>query len=216
MRLSPFMNNKQTFIFNHPLVEDKVARLRDRNTNVALFRQLVEEVTVLMLYEVSKSLPCTTKEVETPLATTACQVLDGPAPVLVPILRAGLAMADPLLKLLPNSPVGHVGLARDHETLAPVRYLVKLPPLADRAVWVLDPMLATGGSASATLQILKDHGANNLTLFAIIAAPEGVAHLEKAHPDVKLFIAKLDERLNEKGYILPGLGDAGDRLYGTL
>lgn len=216
MRLSPFMVNKQTFIFDHPLIDDKVARLRDRSTHVALFRQLVEEVTVLMLYEVGKSLPCTTKEVETPLAKTNCRVLAGPAPVLVPILRAGLAMAEPLLKLLPNAPVGHVGLARDHDTLEPVRYLVKLPPLADRAVWVLDPMLATGGSAGETCRILKDNGATNLTLFSIIAAPEGVAYLEKKHPDVKIFIAALDERLNDKGYILPGLGDAGDRLYGTF
>ncbi|MCR3922287.1 MAG: uracil phosphoribosyltransferase [Firmicutes bacterium] len=205
----------KTFIYDHPLLEDKLARLRDRNTNVALFRQLVEEITVLMLYEVSKTLPLTTREVETPLTTTTCRVLARPTPVLVPILRAGLAMADPLLKLLPNSPVGHVGLARDHETLEPVRYLVKLPPMADRPVWVLDPMLATGGSVSEALGILKEHGADNISLFSILAAPEGVTRLEREHGDVSLFIATLDERLNEKGYILPGLGDAGDRLYGT-
>ncbi|MDW7652402.1 MAG: uracil phosphoribosyltransferase [Bacillota bacterium] len=206
---------KKTFIYDHPLIDDKLARLRNRTTSVALFRQLVEEVTTLMLYEVAKNLPRTECDVETPLTTTRCRVLAGDPPVLVPILRAGLAMADPLLQLLPHSPVGHVGLVRDHDTLQPVRYLVKLPPMAGRQVWVLDPMLATGGSVSEALGILKEHGAEDISLFAIIAAPEGVARLERDHPDVRLFIAALDERLNEKGYILPGLGDAGDRLYGT-
>lgn len=205
----------KAFVFDHPLIDDKLAKLRNKETNVALFRQLVAEITTLMLYEVSRELPRTVCTVETPLTTTNCRVLDGPPPVLVPVLRAGLAMADPLLRILPNSPVGHVGLARDHETLAPVRYLVKLPPMQGRPVWVLDPMLATGGSVSEALSILKEHGAHQLSLFAIIAAPEGVAKLEREHPDVRLFLAGLDERLNEKGYILPGLGDAGDRLYGT-
>lgn len=205
----------KAFIFDHPLIDDKLAKLRNRETSVALFRQLVEEITTLMLYEVSKELPRTVSTVQTPLTTTQCRVLGGPPPVLVPVLRAGLAMADPLLRILPNSPVGHVGLARDHETLEPVRYLVKLPPMEKRPVWVLDPMLATGGSVSEALSILKEHGADDLSLFAIIAAPEGVARLEREHPDVRLFIAVLDERLNEKGYIMPGLGDAGDRLYGT-
>ena len=208
--------NLQVFVYDHPLISDKLARLRSADTDVASFRQLVEEVTVLMLYEASKSLPTETKTVRTPLTTCRCRVLSGPPPVLVPILRAGLAMAEPLIKLFPASPVGHVGLARDHDTLEPVRYLVKLPPMADRPVWVLDPMLATGGSVSEALGILKEHGAENITLFSIIAAPEGVARLEREHPDVSLFVAALDERLNEKGYILPGLGDAGDRLYGTL
>ena len=204
-----------TFIFNHPLIDDKLAHLRNRATSVPLFRQLVEEVTMLMLYEVGKNLPRKERDVETPLAKTSCRVLAGHPPVLVPILRAGLAMADPLLKLLPNSTVGHVGLVRDHDTLEPIRYLVKLPPMTKRPVWVLDPMLATGGSVSEALSILKVHGADDISLFSIIAAPEGVARLEREHPDVRLFIAVLDERLNEKGYILPGLGDAGDRLYGT-
>ncbi|NLM51711.1 MAG: uracil phosphoribosyltransferase [Firmicutes bacterium] len=205
----------ETYVYNHPLVNDKIARLRDKNTDVATFRQLVEEVTVLMLYEVAKTLPTKKVTVETPLTTTECEVLAGPPPVLVPILRAGLAMAEPLIKLFPDSPVGHVGLARDHVTLEPVRYLVKLPPMADRPVWVLDPMLATGGSICEALGILKEHGAANISLFSIIAAPEGVKRLEGEHPDVRLFVAALDERLNDKGYILPGLGDAGDRLYGT-
>ena len=209
------MNKMKTFIFDHPLIDDKLAKLRNRTTSVALFRQLVEEVTTLMLYEVAKSLPRTTKTVETPLATTQCPVLDGEPPVLVPVLRAGLAMADPLLQILPNSPVGHVGLVRDHDTLQPVRYLVKLPPMAGRPVWVLDPMLATGGSVCEALTILREHGAEDISLFCIIAAPEGVARLEREHPDVRLFIGVLDEKLNDKGYILPGLGDAGDRLYGT-
>jgi uracil phosphoribosyltransferase len=203
------------FIFDHPLLDDKLARLRDRNTDVAHFRQLVDEITTLMLYEVAKTLPRTVRTVETPLAPAECRVLAGEPPVLVPILRAGLAMADPLLKLLPSSPVGHVGLVRDHDTLEPIRYLVKLPPMAGRPVWVLDPMLATGGSCSEALSILKEHGADDISLFSIIAAPEGLARLERDHPDVRLFLAVLDERLNEKGYILPGLGDAGDRLYGT-
>lgn len=205
----------KTFIFDHPLIDDKLAKLRSHTTSVALFRQLVEEVTTLMLYEVAKSLPRTTRKVETPLATTQCSVLDGEPPVLVPVLRAGLAMADPLLRILPNSPVGHVGLVRDHDTLQPIRYLVKLPPMVGRPVWVLDPMLATGGSLCEALTILKEHGAEDISLFSIIAAPEGVARLEREHPNVSLFIGVLDEKLNEKGYILPGLGDAGDRLYGT-
>lgn len=214
---SRFMSSMKetTFIYDHPLISDKLARLRDRTTKVALFRQLVEEITTLMLYEVAKNLPCEDALVETPLAKAHCRVLAGEPPVLVPILRAGLAMADPLLRLLPHSPVGHVGLVRDHKTLEPIRYLVKLPPMAGRPVWVLDPMLATGGSVSEALSILKEHGADNISLFSIIAAPEGVARLEKDHGDVRLFIAVLDERLNEKGYILPGLGDAGDRLYAT-
>lgn len=153
---------------------------------------------------------------ETPLAITQCPVLDGPPPVLVPVLRAGLAMADPLLKQLPTSPVGHVGLVRDHDTLEPIRYLVKLPPMAGRPVWVLDPMLATGGSVCEALNILREYGAEDISLFSIIAAPEGVARLEREHPDVRLFLGVLDEKLNEKGYIMPGLGDAGDRLYGTV
>jgi uracil phosphoribosyltransferase len=205
----------KAFVYDHPLIDDKLAKLRDRTTNVALFRQLVEEITTLMLYEVAKALPRTEAVVETPLATTTCRVLDGKPPILVPILRAGLAMAEPLLRILPNSPVGHVGLVRDHETLQPVRYLVKLPPMSGRPVWVLDPMLATGGSVSEALSILKEHGAEDISLFSIIAAPEGVARLERDHPQLRLFIAALDERLNEKGYIMPGLGDAGDRLYGT-
>ncbi|EEG77567.1 phosphoribosyltransferase [Dethiobacter alkaliphilus AHT 1] len=136
--------------------------------------------------------------------------------MLVPVLRAGLAMADPLLKQLPTSPVGHVGLVRDHDTLEPIRYLVKLPPMAGRPVWVLDPMLATGGSVCEALNILREYGAEDISLFSIIAAPEGVARLEREHPDVRLFLGVLDEKLNEKGYIMPGLGDAGDRLYGTV
>jgi uracil phosphoribosyltransferase len=209
------MNKMKAFIYDHPLIDHKLARLRDKTTIVADFRQLVEEITTLMLYEVAKTLPRTVKTVETPLTSTQCRVLSGEPPILVPILRAGLAMAEPLLRLLPNSPVGHVGLVRDHETLEPVRYLVKLPPMAGRPVWVLDPMLATGGSVSEALSILRENGAEDISLFSIIAAPEGVARLERDHPDVRLFLASLDERLNEKGYILPGLGDAGDRLYGT-
>lgn len=205
----------KTFIFDHPLMDHKLAKLRNRTTSVALFRQLVEELTILMLYEVAKTLPRKETTVETPLAASNCRILAGEPPVLVPILRAGLAMAEPLLRLLPNSPVGHVGLVRDHVTLEPIRYLVKLPPMTARPVWVLDPMLATGGSVSEALSILREHGADDISLFSIIAAPEGVARVERDHPDVRLFIAVLDEKLNDRGYIMPGLGDAGDRLYGT-
>jgi uracil phosphoribosyltransferase len=204
------------YIFDHPLIVDKITRLRDRTTGTTEFRQLVEQITSLMLFEASRNLPVEMRTVETPLATTSCPVLAGAPPVLIPILRAGLGMVDPLLLMFPNSPVGHVGLVRDHDTLEPVRYLVKLPHLLnDRPVWVLDPMLATGGSVSAALTLIKEQGANDITLFSLIAAPEGVARLERQHPGIRIFIAALDERLNEKGYILPGLGDAGDRLYGT-
>ncbi|MBS4030327.1 MAG: uracil phosphoribosyltransferase [Clostridiales bacterium] len=204
------------YIFDHPLITDKITRLRDRTTETTEFRQLVEQITALMLFEASRNLPVELRTVETPLVTTTCPVLAGAPPVLIPILRAGLAMVDPLLRMFPNSPVGHVGLVRDHDTLQPVRYLVKLPPvLSDRPVWVLDPMLATGGSVSAALSLIKEQGANDITLISLIAAPEGVARLERDHPGIRIFIAALDERLNDKGYILPGLGDAGDRLFGT-
>jgi uracil phosphoribosyltransferase len=204
------------YVFNHPLIDDKLAGLRDRRTGMAEFRRLVEQVTVLMLYEVSRDLPRKTRLVETPLAAAPCPVLAGDPPVLVPILRAGLAMVEPLLAVLPDCPVGHVGLARDHETLEPSVYLVKLPPLAPgRPVWVLDPMLATGGSVSAALAALKRHGAGRLSLLSVIAAPEGVERVRLEHPDVRMFLGALDEKLNQRGYILPGLGDAGDRLYGT-
>lgn len=208
---------ENTFIFNHPLINDKLTALRDRSTSMADFRRLVVQITTLMLYEVSSRLPQGMRVVETPLVEASCPVLAGGPPVLIPILRAGLAMVDPLTDLLPDSPVGHVGLARDHDTLQPKSYYVNLPSaLPGRETWVLDPMLATGGSASATLTLLKKHGAGPLSVVSLIAAPEGIARLEKDHPDVRIFAGTLDERLNDKGYIMPGLGDAGDRVFGTL
>jgi uracil phosphoribosyltransferase len=205
------------FIFNHPLINDKLARLRDRGTEMAQFRLLVEQITMLMLYEVARELPQGVRELETPLVKAPFPVLAGDPPVLIPVLRAGLVMVAPLLELLPECPVGHVGLARDHETLEPHTYYVNLPQaLPGRAAWVLDPMLATGGSAGATLSLLKKHGAGALSVFSLIAAPEGLQRLEADHPDVRVFAAALDEKLNDKGYILPGLGDAGDRVFGTI
>lgn len=205
------------FIFDHPLLNHKITLLRDKNTGLTDFRRLVRQITTLMLYEVSANLKTTLKEVETPLVKAQCPVLCNRPPVLIPVLRAGLAMVEPLLELLPDSPVGHVGLARDHDTLMPHTYYINLPSDVSkgRETWVLDPMLATGGSACATLQLLKEHGAGPLSLICLIAAPEGIARVEKEHPDVRIFAATLDERLNEKGYILPGLGDAGDRVFGT-
>jgi uracil phosphoribosyltransferase len=206
----------ETFIFNHPLLSDKLTRLRDRRTGPHEFRQLVEQVTVLMLYEAARHLPRTLRRVETPLSPATCQVLAGDAPVLVPVLRAGLAMLAPLQAQLPESPVGHLGLERDHGTLQPRVYLSKLPEkLAGRPTWLLDPMLATGGSAGAALSAVKASGADNLSLLSIIAAPEGISRLRREHPDVRLFVGAVDEKLNDCGYIVPGLGDAGDRLYGT-
>lgn len=206
----------ETFVFNHPLLSDRVAGLRDRRTRAPEFRRLVEQVTVLMLYEAARHLPCTLRQVETPLSPATCQVLAGDSPVLVPVLRAGLAMLPPLLDFLPDSPVGHLGLERDHGTLQPRVYLIKLPEkLAGRPTWLLDPMLATGGSAGAALAAVKASGADNLSLLSIIAAPEGISRLRREHPEVRLFIGAVDEKLNDSGYIIPGLGDAGDRLYGT-
>jgi len=206
----------ETFIFNHPLLSDKLTRLRDRRTEAADFRQLVEQVTVLMLYEAARHLPCGMRRVETPLSHASCPVLSGEAPVLIPVLRAGLAMVAPLQAFLPESTVGHLGLERDHGTLQPRVYLIKLPEkLVGKPAWLLDPMLATGGSACAALAAIKEHGADNISLLSIIAAPEGIARVRREHPDVSLFIGSVDEKLNDSGYIVPGLGDAGDRLYGT-
>lgn len=206
------------FIFNHPLINHKITLLRDKSTGLTDFRRLVKQITTLMLYEVSAGLKTTLREVETPLVKALCPVLSEEPPVLIPVLRAGLAMVEPLLEILPDSPVGHVGLARDHDTLQPQTYYVNLPSAVSegRVTWVLDPMLATGGSACATLKLLKEHGAGPLSLISLIAAPEGIARVEKEHPDVRVFAATLDEKLNDKGYIIPGLGDAGDRVFGTI
>ena len=204
------------FVMDHPLISHKIAMLRDKNTSVRDFRALVNEIGLLMGYEATKDLKMTEVEVETPVATTKGQVIERQV-ALVPILRAGLGMVDALMSLIPAAKVGHIGLYRDHETLQPVEYYCKLPSdIEQRQVLVLDPMLATGGSSSAAISFIKKRGAKNIRLVCVIGAPEGVKAVQEAHPDVDIYVAALDEKLNENGYIIPGLGDAGDRLFGTL
>ena len=208
------MNN--VFVFDHPLIQHKISLLRDKNTDTKEFRELVSEISMLMGYEVTRNMPLKEVEIETPVAVAKTNVISGKKLGIVPILRAGLGMVDGMLNLLPMAKVGHIGLYRDPVSLNPVEYYCKLPVDADeRELFVLDPMLATGGSASAAIQFIKDKGAKNIHLLCLIAAPEGVARVEKEHSDVDIYIAALDEKLNDHGYIIPGLGDAGDRLYGT-
>ncbi len=203
-------------VFDHPVITHKLTYLRDKNTGSKQFRDLVSEISMLMAYEVTRDLDLEEVEVETPMEIMTGKVLSGKKTAIIPILRAGLGMVDGILSILPAAKVGHVGLYRDPETLEPVEYYCKLPSdIAERDVLVLDPMLATGGSASAAIQYLKNKGAKNIKLVNIIAAPEGVKLVHDAHPDVPIFVAGLDEKLNDHGYILPGLGDAGDRLFGT-
>lgn len=204
------------FVMDHPLVAHKISMLRDENTSVKDFRELINEIALLMGYEATKDLSLKKKRVKTPLVE--CDGFEVEKQVaLVPILRAGLGMVDALMSLIPAAKVGHIGLYRDHETLQPVEYYCKLPTdIGDRQVLVLDPMLATGGSAAAAIDFVKARGAKKIKLMCIIGAPEGVEVVQKAHPDVDIYVAALDEGLNEHGYILPGLGDAGDRIFGTL
>ena len=203
-------------ILDHPLIKHKLTFIRDKNTGSKEFRELVKEVSMLMAYEVTRDLPLEDINIETPVAETKSQVIAGKKLGLVPILRAGLGMVDGMLNLLPAAKVGHVGLYRDPETLKPVEYYCKLPQdIEERELIVLDPMLATGGSAVAAIQFLKNKGATNIKLMNLIAAPEGLEEVSKAHPDVDIYVAGVDERLNEDAYIIPGLGDAGDRLFGT-
>ena len=203
-------------IVEHPLVQHKLSVLRDRNTSVRDFRALCTEISMLMAFEAMRGLPLEEVVVETPVATARANRLAGKKLALVAILRAGLIMADGILELVPNARIGHVGMYRDEVTLKPVRYFVKLPSdIVDREVFVLDPMLATGGSAVAALDLLAEYGVTAPRLLCILAAPEGVAAVQAAHPHVEIILAGLDERLDERGYIVPGLGDAGDRIYGT-
>ncbi|MGL4774458.1 MAG: uracil phosphoribosyltransferase [Clostridium sp.] len=201
---------------NHPLILHKLAFIRDKNTGSKDFRELVEEVSMLLAYEVTRELSMEEVEIETPICKTKCKMLSGKKMAIVPILRAGLGMVDGMLKLIPAAKVGHIGLYRDEETLQPVEYFCKLPQdIADRDVIVVDPMLATGGSAADAITLLKQRGAVNLKLVCLISSPEGIKLVKNAHPDVDIYVASIDEKLNEKGYIVPGLGDAGDRLFGT-
>ena len=208
--------SKNPMILDHPLVQHKVSHLRDRNTGTKEFKELVSEVAMLLCYEATRDLPTEEVEIETPVAIAKTRVLSGRKLALVPILRAGLGMVDGMLSLLPAAKVGHIGLYRNEETLEPVEYYCKLPSdIAERDVMVLDPMLATGGSAVDAITQIKKRGAKSIKFLAIIAAPEGLERLHAAHPDVDIYVAALDEKLNENGYIIPGLGDAGDRIFGT-
>ncbi|MGB3367751.1 MAG: uracil phosphoribosyltransferase [Acidaminobacteraceae bacterium] len=207
---------KNVYEMSHPLIKHKLTLIRDKNTGAKEFRELVKEVSMLMAYEVTRELPLEDIEIETPVCTTTCKTLSGKKLGIVPILRAGLGMVDGFLTLLPAAKVGHVGLYRDPETLEPVEYYCKLPSdVEERELLVVDPMLATGGSARAAIRFLKDRGATNIKLVSLISCPEGLAAVHEEHPDVDIFIGEIDEKLNDHGYIVPGLGDAGDRLYGT-
>lgn len=203
-------------VVKHPLIEHKLTLIRDKNTSTKDFKELVDEVAMLMAYEITKDLPLEEVEIETPICKTKSKVVAGKKVVLVPILRAGIGMVDGVLKLMPSARVGHIGMYRDHETCEPVTYYFKVPSGADEREFILiDPMLATGGSAVASAQMLKDHGVKNIKFMCLIAAPEGVEAFCEAHSDIKVFAAGLDDYLNENKYIVPGLGDAGDRLFGT-
>ena len=210
------MEHNNLHLLDHPLVQHKMAFLRDKNTGVKEFRTLIGEVSTLLCLEATRDLPLRPAQVETPIGKADVQMLAGRKLAIVPILRAGLGMVDGILQLVPAAKTGHIGLERYHDTLKPREYYCKLPEDCDkREVFVVDPMLATGGSSVAAIQMLKDKGVKNITLMCIIAAPEGVKAMQKAHPDVDMYIGALDERLNEHKYIIPGLGDAGDRIFGT-
>lgn len=203
-------------VFDHPLIQHKLSLMRDKNTGAKEFRELLEEISMLMVYEVTRDLPTEEVDVETPICLTKTRILSGKKLGIVPILRAGLGMVDGVTKLVPAAKIGHIGLYRDPETLQPVEYYCKLPADSEnRELLLLDPMLATGGSASAAISFIKKRGCNNVRLVSLIAAPEGIARINKDHPDVDIYVACLDEKLNDHGYIVPGLGDAGDRLFGT-
>ena len=203
-------------VFDHPLILHKLSILRDKGTSVKEFRELVSEIAMLMCYEATRDLPLEDVEIETPVAKATVKRIAGKKLAIVPILRAGLGMVDGMVSMMPNVKVGHIGLFRDPETLEPVKYYFKMPPdIDERDVIVVDPMLATGGSASAAIQFLKDDGVKHIKLMCIIGATEGVERMQKDHPDVDIYVAALDDHLNEHGYIVPGLGDAGDRIFGT-
>lgn len=204
-----------TTVLDHALINHKLSIMRDKNTNTIVFKENLDEIAMLMAYEVTKDLPLVEYPIETPICKTVGKKLAKQI-ILVPILRAGIGLVDGFRRIIPSAKVGHIGLQRDEETLQPIEYYAKFPKgIEDAIVIVVDPMLATGGSASATITSLKKRGAKNIHLVCLLAAPEGVAVIEKEHPDVNLTLAALDDKLNSKGYIVPGLGDAGDRLFGT-
>ena len=206
----------KVFVFDHPLIQHKLSILRDKKTSVKEFRELISEIAMLMCYECTRDLPLEDIDVETPVAIAHCKRIASFFPAIVPILRAGLGLVDGMVSLIPNVKVGHIGLFRDPDTLKPVKYYFKMPPdITERDVIVVDPMLATGGSASAAITFLKETGVSHIKLMCVIGAPEGVQKMQEDHPDVDIYVAALDEKLNEHGYIVPGLGDAGDRIFGT-
>ena len=210
------MMNDHLTIVKHPLIQHKLSMMRDKNTPSGLFRQLLREISQLLAYEITTELPMTTKRIETPMVEMDAPVLKGRKLALISILRAGNGLLDGVLELIPSARVGFVGLYRDEETLKPVQYYFKVPAnLDERVVIAVDPMLATGNSSVAAIDLLKEAGAKNIRFLCLLAAPEGVARMKEAHPDVPIVTAALDERLNEQGYIVPGLGDAGDRMFGT-
>ena len=210
------MDMEKVHILDHPLLQHKLSILRDENTGVKDFREVVSEIATLMCYEATRDLPLEEVEIKTPITTAKFKTIAGKKLAIVPVLRAGLGMVDGILTLIPSAKVGHIGLYRDPDTLEPVEYYCKMPnDIAEREVIILDPMLATGGSASAAIQFIKNYEVKNIKLMNIIAAPEGIQRVHHDHPDVDIYCAALDEKLNDHGYIVPGLGDAGDRIFGT-
>lgn len=211
-----YSQNENIMICDHPLIKHKITMLRNKETGTNEFRAIVEEIAMLIGYEALRDLELEYVDVETPIETASCPVIAGKKQAIVPILRAGLGMVGGLLKLMPTAKVGHIGLYRDEKTFEPQEYYCKLPSSIDmRKIFVVDPMLATGGSAIAALDFIKKYGGKDITFLCVIAAPEGLEKLHKAHPDVKIFVGNLDRELNENAYIMPGLGDAGDRIFGT-
>lgn len=216
MPLKAHPDHENVFVVEHPLILHKLSVLRDRSTSKKKFKELVREITLLMGYEATTDLPLTTKIVETPLESLSARVIAGKKPVVIPILRAGLGMVDSFVDLVPGARVGHIGIFRNEDTLEPQEYYCKIPKhTEERQFFVVDPMLATGGSATAAVTMLKSRGCRKITFVCLVAAPEGVQRLTQTHPDILIFAAAMDRELNDVGYILPGLGDAGDRLFGT-
>lgn len=210
------MDMEMVHVLDHPLLQHKLSILRDENTGVKDFREIVSEVATLMCYEATRDLPLEEVEIQTPVAKAVTKQIAGKKLAIVPILRAGLGMVEGILTLIPSAKVGHIGLFRDPETLKPVKYYCKMPTdIAERDVIILDPMLATGGSASAAIDFVKEYGVKHIKLMNIIAAPEGIRRVREDHPDVEIYVAAVDEKLNDHAYIVPGLGDAGDRIFGT-